>query len=128
MRLLIDTHLLLWAAAEPDRLPDPARETMSDPAAQLFFSAASIWEVAIKFARGRPDFTFDPSVVRAGLVAAGYVELPIKSVHCAATATLPAIHTDPFDRILVAQAIVEGITLLTHDKILAQYPAPVRVV
>jgi PIN domain nuclease of toxin-antitoxin system len=126
MKLLLDTHLLLWAAAEPDRLPAAARMLIDDSRNELHFSAASLWEVAIKAGLGRADFTAEAAVLRRGLLDNGYLELPVASDHAVATATLPAIHRDPFDRMLVAQAQVEGITLLTSDPVVASYPGPIR--
>lgn len=128
MKYLLDTHLLLWAAAEPKRLPKKARPLLEDAGNTLLFSAASLWEVSIKAGLGRPDFTAEPAVLRRGLLDNGYVELPISSEHAVATGTLPPIHRDPFDRILVAQAQVEGITLLTADPMVARYPGPIRSV
>jgi len=128
MKLLLDTHLLLWAAGEPSRLSKEARNLVNDPENELFFSAASLWEVSIKRGLGRKDFKADPRLLRRGLLDNGYGELPIHSDHVVVLDTLPAIHKDPFDRILVAQAIVEGIELLTTDSQLAQYSGPVRQV
>lgn len=128
MKYLLDTHLLLWAAAEPKRLAKKARTLLEDPGNTLLFSAASLWEVSIKAGLGRPDFTVEPAVLRRGLLDNGYVELPISSEHAVVTGTLPPIHRDPFDRILVAQAQVEGITLLTADPMVARYPGPIRSV
>ena len=91
----------------------------------LFFSAVSIWEVAIKFARQRPDFTVDPRPFRDGLIRRGYYEIPIDSVHAVSVLNLPPIHRDPFDRLLIAQAVVEGHTLLTTDQTIAKYPGPI---
>lgn len=125
MKLLLDTHLLLWADAEPGRLPGVPRDMIDDPE-ELLFSAASLWEVANKAGLGRDDFTAEPAVLRRGLLDNGYIELPIASEHAVATATLPSIHRDPFDRMLVAQAQVEGITLLTSGHVVAQYPGPIR--
>lgn len=126
MKLLLDTLLLLWAAAQPDRLPGLARELIEDADNELHFSAASVWEVAIKAALGRDDFGVEPAVLRRGLLDNGYIELPIASEHAVATATLPLLHRDPFDRMLVAQAQVEGIALLTSDAVVAGYPGPIR--
>lgn len=126
MKLLLDTHLLLWAAGEPDRLPLAALAEIENPLNELLFSPASLWEIAIKRGLGRNDFTVDPRVLRRGLSDNGYHELPITSEHAVAIDGLPAIHKDPFDRILVAQAIVEGITLLTMDDLVARYPGPIR--
>ncbi|WP_296744149.1 type II toxin-antitoxin system VapC family toxin [Mesorhizobium sp.] len=126
MKLLLDTQLLLWAAGEPDRLPFAALAQIEDASNELIFSAASLWEVAIKRGLGRDDFTIDPRLLRRGLLDNGYQELSINSAHAVALEGLPAIHKDPFDRILVAQAIVEGIALLTTDDLVARYPGPIR--
>jgi PIN domain nuclease of toxin-antitoxin system len=128
MKLLLDTHLLLWAAGEPDRLSAKARALLDNPDHELLFSAASLWEVAIKRGLGRADFQVDARLLRRGLVDNGYSELPIVSEHVVATENLQPIHKDPFDRVLVAQATVEGITLLTMDSVVAQYPGPIRTV
>lgn len=128
MKLLLDTHLLLWAAGTPDRLSAKARKLIGDPANELLFSAAKMWEVAIKRSLGRKDFTIDTRLLRRGLLDNGYTELPITSNHVVAVESLPPIHKDPFDRILMAQATVEGITLLTSDSQLGQYPGPIRTV
>jgi len=128
MKLLLDTHLLLWAAGEPRRLSKRARTLLANPDNELLFSAASLWEVAIKRGLGREDFKVDARLLRRGLLDNGYSELPITSVHVVATESLPLIHKDPFDRILVAQATVEGVTLLTIDSLVSQYPGPIRTV
>jgi PIN domain nuclease of toxin-antitoxin system len=128
MKLLLDTHLLLWAAGNPDRLSAAARALIEESENDLFFSAASLWEIAIKRNLGRDDFRVDPRVLRRSLLDNGYRELPISSEHAVAVDTLPSIHKDPFDRIITAQATVEGITLLTSDPLVAQYPGPVRLV
>ncbi|MEW6166844.1 MAG: type II toxin-antitoxin system VapC family toxin [Pseudomonadota bacterium] len=126
MILLLDTHLLLWAAGQPDRLSQEARRMIAAPRNELCFSAASLWEITIKRGLGRPDFRVDPNLLRRGLVENGYAELPITSEHAMATAHLPPIHKDPFDRVLVAQAESEGALLLTTDEIVARYPGPIR--
>ena len=126
MKLLLDTHLLLWAAGEPKRLSKQARTLIDNPDNELLFSAASLWEVAIKRGLGREDFKVDARLLRRGLLDNGYSELPIISDHVVATESLPPIHKDPFDRVLVAQATVEGITLLTIDSLVSQYPGPIR--
>jgi PIN domain nuclease of toxin-antitoxin system len=126
MRLLLDTHLLLWAAGEPDRLSTVARRLIKDVGNELMFSAASFWEIAIKRGLGRRDFQVDPRLLRRGLLDNRYSELLIGSDHAVAIDGLPRLHKDPFDRILVAQAMVEGITLLTVDPLVAQYAGPVR--
>lgn len=128
MKLLLDTHLLLWAAGQPDRLSKEARDLLDAPENELFFSSASLWEVVIKRGLGRDDFKVDARLLRRGLLDNGYSELPIGSEHVVAVENLPVIHKDPFDRVLVAQAQVEGITLLTADPVLAQYPGPIRLV
>jgi PIN domain nuclease of toxin-antitoxin system len=128
MKLLLDTHLLLWAAGEPERLSKQARNLIDSADNELLFSAASLWEVAIKRGLGRKDFRVDARLLRRGLLDNGYNELPIISDHVVATESLPPIHKDPFDRILVAQATVEGVTLLTTDSFLSQYPGPIRTV
>lgn len=126
--LLLDTHLLLWAAAEPGRLSVEAAALIEDEANALVFSAASLWEVAIKAGLGRADFTVDAGVLRRGLVDNGYRELAVTAAHACAVASLSPIHRDPFDRMLVAQALVEGMTLVTADAGLRGYPGAVRVV
>lgn len=128
MILLLDTHLLLWAVGMPDRLSADARSLLEDQTNQLVFSAASLWEIAIKRALGRPDFQVDPRLLRRGLTDNGYDELAITGEHALQVDSLPPIHKDPFDRILVAQATVEGIILLTSDDAVARYPGPIRVV
>jgi PIN domain nuclease of toxin-antitoxin system len=128
MNLLLDTHVLLWAASAPHRLSPAATLLLSAPENTLIFSAASIWEIAIKSALGRDDFRVDSSQFRRALLESGYEELSVTSAHAAGTATLPPIHKDPFDRMLVAQAALDGILLLTSDPLVAQYPGPVRQV
>jgi PIN domain nuclease of toxin-antitoxin system len=125
MKLLLDTHVLLWAAGSPDQLSPDARAMLEDTANELLFSAASLWEIAIKRSLGRSDIQVDSRVLRRGLLDNGYLELPITSEHAVFIESLPPIHKDPFDRILVAQATVEGITLLTGDVQIAQYPGPI---
>jgi PIN domain nuclease of toxin-antitoxin system len=126
VRLLLDTHILLWAASEPHRLPAEARELLSDPANALAYSSASLWEVAIKAGLGRADFRADAALLRRGLLDNGYEELPVTGVHAAAVAGLPPLHRDPFDRMLVAQALTEGLLLVTADPAVAAYPGPIR--
>lgn len=126
MNLLLDTHILLWAAAEPQRLPGPALELLENPANPLYFSAPSIWGVVIKNGLGRADFHVDPHLLRRSLLANGYLELPISSQHTLAVSHLPDIHKDPFDRILIAQAESEGFLLFTSDELVAKYPGPIQ--
>jgi PIN domain nuclease of toxin-antitoxin system len=128
MKLLLDTHILLWAAGQPDRLRQDARDMIAAPENELFFSAANLWEVLIKRGLGRDDFKADARVLRRALLDNGYSELPIASEHVVAINGLPPIHKDPFDRVLVAQATVEGITLVTADETVAKYPGPIRLV
>ena len=125
MNLLLDTHVLLWAAARGDRLSQAARGMIEGVGNTLWFSVASLWEVAIKRALDRPDFRTDPGVLRAGLLSAGYRELGVEGRHVLALAALPVLHADPFDRILLAQAVAEGMTLMTADVRLLAYGGPV---
>lgn len=127
MKLLLDSHLLVWAADSMERVPTGARALMADPENELLFSVASIWEIAIKRGLNRPDFQVDARMLRRGLLDNGYCELPILSEHVVAIDALPPIHKDPFDRLLIAQASVEGITLLTDDATLTQYHGSVRL-
>jgi len=128
MRLLLDTHLLLWTVASSRKLSKGARALLEDPENEVFYSAASLWEIAIKSALRRSDFRIDVSVFHAALPETGLAELPIRGTHAVALTTLPNIHRDPFDRMLLCQARTEPLILLTNDEILAQYPAPVRLV
>ena len=122
MKLLLDTQLLLWAAGQPERLSKAARKLLNDPRNELLFSAASLWEVAIKSSLGREDFRVEPRLLRRGLLDNGYVELPITSQHAVNIDSLPPLHKDPFDRLLLSQALSEGITLLTDRR--ATGPVP----
>ena len=128
MTVLLDTHVLLWGAGAPDRLPSDARAVIEDPETTLVYSVASVWEIAIKSGLGRADFCVDPRVLRRRLLANDYVELPVTGAHAAVVDLLPPIHKDPFDRLLVAQAQLEGLTLWTVDDTLARYPGPIRVI
>ncbi|MDB5971325.1 MAG: twitching motility protein PilT [Hydrocarboniphaga sp.] len=125
MILLLDTHLLLWAAGQPEKLPAAARSLLEDAHNELLFSPASFWEIVIKRGLDRDDFRIEPRRLRRGLLDNGYRELAVTSEHAIAVERLPPLHKDPFDRMLLAQAEVEGITLLTSDKLLASYPGPV---
>lgn len=126
MKLLLDTHVLLWAAGQPQRLSQAARKLLNSPQNELLFSAASLWEITIKHTLGRDDFRVDPRVLRRGLLDNGYTELPISSQHAVSIDSLPPLHKDPFDRLLLAQALTEGITLVTSDARLVLYGGPVR--
>jgi PIN domain nuclease of toxin-antitoxin system len=128
VKLLLDTQLLLWAAGHPERLSARAKRQINDPENELLFSAVSLWEITIKAALDRDDFRVEPRVFRRALLDNGYVELPITSEHAVNVDALPPIHKDPFDRLLLSQALVEGITLLTADAELARYSGPVRKV
>ena len=128
MKLLLDSQLLLWAAGHPERLSAAARRLLNNPRNELLFSAASLWEIAIKSTMGRDDFKVEPRLLRRGLLDNGYVELAITSQHAVNIVGLPPFHKDPFDRLLLAQALIEGVTLLTTDAQLARYSGPVRKV
>jgi PIN domain nuclease of toxin-antitoxin system len=128
VKLLLDTQLLLWAAGGSKRITPPLRRLLMDARHELWFSAASLWEVAIKHSLGREDFRAEPAVLRRGLLDNGYQELAINGQHAVAVVALPAIHRDPFDRLLIAQAQIEGITLVTADEMLGRYEGPVRVI
>ena len=128
MKLLLDTQLLLWAAGQPERLSARARRQLNNRKNELIFSAASFWEISIKKSLGRDDFRVEPRVLRRALLDNGYVELPVTSEHAVNVDGLPPLHKDPFDRLLITQALVEGITLLTADAQLARYVGPVRKV
>lgn len=128
MKLLLDTQILLWAAGQTERLSAVARRQLNNSKNELLFSAASLWEVAIKNSLGREDFRVEPRLLRRGLLDNGYVELPVTSEHAVTLDALPDLHKDPFDRILLAQALSEGITLITADAQLARYPGSVRKV
>jgi PIN domain nuclease of toxin-antitoxin system len=128
VKILADTHILLWASDHPNKLSKDAVSLLSDLKNELFFSPLSIWEVAVKGALGRKDFQFDPRVLRRDLLDNGYTELPLTSEHALAVQGLPPLHKDPIDRLLVAQATVEGILFLTVDRQIAKYPGPIRKV
>jgi PIN domain nuclease of toxin-antitoxin system len=128
MKYLLDTHLVLWVLIDDPHISPQARTLLNNPRNQFLFSVSSLWEIAIKRGLQRGDFLFDPREIRRLLVENAYEELPILGQHAVAVDSLPPIHKDPFDRILIAQAIVEGITLLTADSVMAQYPGPIRMV
>jgi PIN domain nuclease of toxin-antitoxin system len=128
MKVLLDTHLLLWAAGSPQRLPKAALSILRARSNTLLFSAASVWEVVIKIGLGRSDLQVYAQQLRQGLLLHGYEELPITGEHAIAVRALPSLHKDPFDRILLAQAQTEGLTLLTVDRKLAAYGPPCKLV
>ena len=126
MKILLDTHILLWAAA--NKLPTSVAKYVLDELNDLCFSTASIWEIVIKHGLNRDDFCVDPHIFYSGLIDNGYEEIYISSQHALLTGTLPIIHKDPFDRVIVAQSISEGVSLLTFDDVLTNYPAPVILI
>ena len=128
MRILLDTQVLLWVAGTPERLRPDTRALIEDPENELYFSAASLWEVAIKNALGRRDFAVDPRLLRRALLEHDHAELAITGAHAVAVDLLPPIHGDPFDRLLVAQAQIEAMTLFTADEIVGRYPGPIQVI
>jgi len=126
VNFLLDTHLLLWVSVAPQRLSRSAHELLSDERNSLTFSAASIWEIALKNALRRPHFSINTRDLRSQLLENGYRELDVTSHHAVNIDALPLLHKDPFDRLLIAQATAEGLTLLTVDDAVAQYPGPIR--
>jgi PIN domain nuclease of toxin-antitoxin system len=129
VNVLLDTHLIIWAAQDDEALPQAARDVIEDMDNTLYFSVASIWEIVIKCTLGREDFQIDARVLRRNLLDSGYEELSIESPHTFEIERLPMLHEDPFDRILIGQAIAEGIVLLAHDNLIRQYDvAPIRYV
>ncbi len=127
MHLLLDTHTLLWALFEPHRLALQVHEQIEDPENSVVFSAASVWEIAIKTAIRRFEVRATPAQILAAALAAGFEELPVRSSVALRVADLPMHHGDPFDRLLVAQAMSEPATLLTADAVLARYSELVSV-
>lgn len=125
MKLLLDTQLLLWTARDTVRLSRKARELIESDESALFFSTASLWEIAIKHALGRADFIVDVAVLRSKLLSNDFGEISVEASHAIAFAGLPAKHKDPFDRMLLTQAICEKLALVTSDDILRHYDGPV---
>jgi len=121
VRLLLDTHILLRALIEPTKLNRETHAVLEDPQHEVLFSAASIWEMAIKAALGRADFGVSPEAIVEAAKASGFVELAVRSAAAARVATLPHHHRDPFDRLLVAQAMTEPAALYTADAQLEAY-------
>ena len=128
MKVLLDTHFILWSLLEQRRLTTQARAIIDDPGNELLFSTASLWEIAIKRGLGKRDFYPDPRVLRHAMLKSDYLELTVLGEHAITVTELPPIHKDPFDRLLVAQCIVEGITLLTSDTVVARYPGFIQLV
>ena len=127
MRLLLDTHLLVWAMGSPERLSAALAAMLQDPANTPVFSVASLWELVIKQGLGKPDFRVEPALLRRALLDGGWQELPVQAHHALAVAALPLLHRDHFDRLLLAQASSDGLLLITADQQLAAYPGPVRL-
>ena len=121
MKLLLDTHILLWVAGSPEKLSESTRSLLSSPDNSLFFSAVSIWEIVIKLVLGRKDFKADPYRLRKLLVSNGYAEISVTAEHALKVDSLPPLHKDSFDRLLLAQARVEGMRLVTADSQITQY-------
>jgi PIN domain nuclease of toxin-antitoxin system len=128
MKLLLDTQMLIWATFWPERLPEKARQMIAADENEICFSPISLWEVAIKSGQNRPDFKIDAKVLRRRLLERDYREITITGVHTTEVSDLPLLHKDPFDRLLLAQAKVEGLNLLTSDATVASYPVPVILV
>lgn len=127
-RALLDTQVLLWALMEPQRLPDDTRETLESGDNEILFSAASIWEIAIKASLQRVDFEVAPDEIAAAAIETGFTELPVHCTSAALVAKLPMHHRDPFDRLLIAQAISETVRFLTADRSLGVYTELVRLI
>lgn len=127
MSLLLDTHILIWAAKHTSKLNADTLKLLQEPSADLWFSVANLWEMSIKKAR-RPDFDVDPADLRLWFLQQGFRELSISYDHALAVQHLPFLHNDPFDRMLIAQAQVEGLTLMTADKAIARYDGPIEFV
>lgn len=128
MDLLLDTNILLWSRITPERLDTAAQTLLTSPDNRLFFSIASLWEISIKRSLNRPDFTVDPALLLRDLLANDYQELGISSAHTLAVMSLPWLHRDPFDRILIAQANIDGLLLVTADSTIARYPGPIKLI
>lgn len=126
MRFLIDTHLVLWIPAGDSRVSRRTLALLEDDENDFLFSTASLWEIGIKRSLGKPEFQTDPRGIRSRLLNAGYEELPVLGNHAVSVDALPFLHKDPFDRLLIAQAMVEGIVLLTADSKIGRYPGPIR--
>lgn len=121
MNLLLDTHVALWAITDSPKLPPKAMELIASPRTNVWISAASIWEIAIKHSLGRGDMPLSGQDALRYFLDSGYRLLAIEAQHAVAVEELPARHNDPFDRILVAQALVEPMRLMTHDARVALY-------
>lgn len=122
MKLLLDTHTLMWVDSDSSRLSSACKQALQDPANETWFSAASIWEIQIKVALRKLSLRAPLETILQVQLANNLRELPIRSSHAIALAQLPSVHKDPFDRILAAQAIVEDMTLVTSDAVFSKYP------
>ena len=125
-RTILDTQVLLWSMYQPQRLPPDIADTIKDASSECLFSAVSIWEIAIKQTLRRPDFDVEPTEAISHAIAVGFTELPVRAAAAALVSKLPLIHKDPFDRLLVAQAISERAVLMTADRTLERYSELVR--
>jgi len=128
MKILLDTHIALWALTDNPKLSKAARDLILDSSNDIYFSSATVWEIAIKHRLARKNMPISGHEASKLFAEAGYLELQISAVHAAATEELPLHHSDPFDRILVAQATTEPMHLLTHDSILPRYGDVVQYV
>jgi len=126
MQLLLDTHMLLWSASQPQKLSKKALSLILNADNKLFFSIASLWEIAIKCTLRKVDFNINPQHLRRGLLRNGLHELPIYSEHAVGVSALLMHHKDPFDRMLISQAVAEGMWLVTSDEYIARYPGPIQ--
>ncbi len=128
MKILLDSHLLVWLVGASDRLPSSAREIIEAPDNEIFFSSASIWELSIKYASGKIGLKLPPRMLYRVLVESDFKELAVTALHALDVDSLQPIHKDPFDRILIAQSMSEGMLLLTSDETIAMYNGPIRLV
>ena len=128
MRILLDTHVLIWSLHHVERLPSDLCEALSRRENDVYFSAASIWEIAIKTALRRFDFNYRPDDIAAAARETGFAELPVSASQASQVAYLPPIHGDPFDRLLIAQALSMPATLVTANAVLSAYSELVRVI
>lgn len=128
MHILLDTNILIWSLTQPERLAKTAGPALVDPENEVFFSAVSIWEIAIKFGLHRADFTVEPRAIARQAAKNGFVGLPLAIETAASVATLAAHHRDPFDRLLIAQALAGPMQFYTADAALAVYSDLVHIV
>lgn len=126
MNYLLDTHVLLWTLIDPNKVPQAMRQVIEDTENRVWFSAASIWEIAIKHSLGRADFPVEPAIIWKAARETGLEELAVTAEHSVGVDTLPWLHRDPFDRLLVAQARSAGMNLLSLDAHVTAYFARSR--